>query len=137
MSGEPPRRLRYALVGAGARAEMFIRSLVLDHRATAQLVALADVNQARMDVHNAWLEELGVDAVPTYPARDFATMLEKERVDAAIVTTVDATHDEYIVAALRAGAIMAYSPPAAACSPDDPAATRGPSSRACPRAARE
>ncbi|WP_326549731.1 Gfo/Idh/MocA family protein [Micromonospora sp. NBC_01813] len=103
MSPEPERRLRYALVGTGARAEMFVRALVLDHRDTAELVAFADNNQARMDAHNSWLEELGRDAVATYPASEFVAMLGKERVDVVLVTTVDRTHDEYIVAALHAG----------------------------------
>ncbi|MGI5213032.1 Gfo/Idh/MocA family protein [Plantactinospora sp. CA-290183] len=102
-SAAPGRRLRYALVGTGARAEMFVRALVLDHPDTAELVAFADVNQARMNAHNAWLEELGFPAVPTYQAADFGSMLEKERVDVVLVTTVDRTHDEYIVTALRAG----------------------------------
>jgi predicted dehydrogenase len=103
MTGRPGERLRYALVGAGARAEMFVRALVLDHPATAELVAFADVNQARMDAHNDWLEELGAEPVPTYLAADFTSMLGKERVDVVLVTTVDRVHDEYIVTALRAG----------------------------------
>ncbi|HYN95735.1 MAG TPA: Gfo/Idh/MocA family oxidoreductase [Pilimelia sp.] len=94
---------RYAVVGAGARAEMFVRAIVSDHAATAALVGFADVNQARMDAHNTWLAELGAAAVPTYQAADFATMLAKEAVDAVVVTTVDRVHDEYIVAALDAG----------------------------------
>ncbi|MBM7074886.1 Gfo/Idh/MocA family protein [Micromonospora humida] len=97
-----PRR-RHALVGTGARAEMFVRALVTAHADTAELVAFADVNQTRMDAHNRWLTELGHPAVPTYPAADFATMLAKERVDVVLVTSVDVTHDEYIVTALRAG----------------------------------
>jgi predicted dehydrogenase len=103
MAAEPGKRLRYAVVGAGARAEMFVRALVLDHPSTAELVAFADVNQARMDAHNDWLEELGFDAVQTYRAADFVTMLAKERVDVVLVTSVDRTHDEYIVAAVEAG----------------------------------
>ncbi|WP_194823603.1 Gfo/Idh/MocA family protein [Micromonospora sp. S-DT3-3-22] len=97
-----PRR-RHALVGTGARAEMFVRALVTAHADTAELVAFADVNQTRMDAHNRWLTELGHPAVPTYPAADFTAMLAKERVDVVLVTSVDVTHDEYIVAALRAG----------------------------------
>ncbi|GAA4730468.1 Gfo/Idh/MocA family protein [Phytohabitans rumicis] len=103
MPDRTERRLRYALVGTGSRAEMFVRSLVLDHPGSAELVAFADVNQARMDAHNAWLEELGADAVPTYHASEFGSMLDKERVDAVLVTSVDRTHDEYIVTALKAG----------------------------------
>ncbi|GHJ07578.1 dehydrogenase [Micromonospora humidisoli] len=97
-----PRR-RHALVGTGARAEMFVRALVTAHADTAELVAFADVNQTRMDAHNRWLTELGQPAVPTYPAADFTAMLAKERVDVVLVTSVDVTHDEYIVGALRAG----------------------------------
>lgn len=102
MPDQAPRRRRYALVGTGSRAEMFVRSL-LDHADHAELVAFADVNQARMDTHNAWLAGAGAPIVPTYRAADFVTMLEKERVDVALVTSVDRTHDEYIVAALQAG----------------------------------
>lgn len=97
------KRTRYAVVGTGARAEMFVRALVRDHADTAELVAFADVNQTRMDAHNRWLVELGHPPVPTYQAADFAVMLDAERVDAVLVTTVDATHDTYVVAALRAG----------------------------------
>ncbi|MBO4207093.1 Gfo/Idh/MocA family protein [Micromonospora echinofusca] len=103
MSSRPGKRVRYAVVGTGARAEMFVRALVLDHPDTAELVAFADVNQARMDAHNRWLGGLGHPAVPTYPAADFLAMLDKERVDTVLVTSVDVTHDEYVVAALHAG----------------------------------
>ncbi|MGC4806907.1 Gfo/Idh/MocA family protein [Micromonospora sp. DT233] len=103
MSSRTGGRTRYALVGTGARAEMFVRALVTDHPDTAELVAFADLNQARMDAHNRWLAELGHRPVPTYRAEEFAAMLDRERVDTVLVTTVDATHDQYIVAALRAG----------------------------------
>ncbi|MFI7080347.1 Gfo/Idh/MocA family protein [Micromonospora sp. NPDC049903] len=103
MSPQPGKRARYAVVGTGARAEMFVRALVRDHADTAELVAFADVNQARMDAHNRWLGELGHARLPTYHADDFTTMLAKERVDVVLVTSVDVTHDEYVVAALDAG----------------------------------
>jgi predicted dehydrogenase len=99
----PLQRRRYAVVGTGARAEMFIRAIVLDHAGTAELVAFADINPGRMETHNRWLGDIGQPPVPTYPAGEFTAMLDKERVDAVLVTTVDATHDEYIVAALGAG----------------------------------
>jgi predicted dehydrogenase len=104
LAGSPKR---YAVVGTGARAEMFVRSLVTEHAATAELVAFADISPVRMDAHNRWLGELGHPPVPTYPlgddpVSDFVTMLDKERVDVAIVLSMDATHDAYIVAALGA-----------------------------------
>ncbi len=82
---------------------MFVRALVREHADTAELVAFADVNQARMDAHNRWLGELGHRPVPTYHASDFTAMLAKERVDVVLVTSVDVTHDGYVVAALEAG----------------------------------
>ncbi len=97
-----PRR-RYAVIGTGSRAEMFVRALVTAHADTSELVALADPNPARIRAHNRWLIELGHPAVPGYAATDFAAMLDKERVDVVLVTSVDVTHDEYIVAALQAG----------------------------------
>ena len=99
----PDGRRRYALVGAGARAGMFLRALAVKHADRAVVVALADVNQTRMAAHNRWLQELGADAVPTYAAADFTAMLAAERVDEVLVTSVDRTHADYIVAALHAG----------------------------------
>ncbi|MEU8239926.1 Gfo/Idh/MocA family oxidoreductase [Actinoplanes missouriensis] len=99
---QPPRR-RYALVGAGARAGLFLRALATDHADVAELVALADTNPARAEVHNARLQRLGVPPVPVYDADAFTEMLKRERVDVALVATVDRYHDEYVVAALEAG----------------------------------
>ena len=101
-AGSSPRT-RYAIVGLGGRAQMFVGALTGPHVATAELVAFCDVNQTRMDVHNRTVVESGLPAVPTYRAQDFGRMLEAERVDTVIVASIDRTHDEYIVAALRAG----------------------------------
>ncbi|GAA2708763.1 Gfo/Idh/MocA family oxidoreductase [Actinoplanes palleronii] len=95
--------LRYALVGAGARAGMFIRALTDDHADVAQLVALADTNPERLAVHNRRLASEGKGQVPLYAAADFTEMLKRERVDVVLVTTVDRYHDEYLVAAMEAG----------------------------------
>ncbi|MEV6300258.1 Gfo/Idh/MocA family oxidoreductase [Actinoplanes sp. NPDC051861] len=97
-----PRR-RYALVGAGARAGLFLRALTTDHADVAELVALADTNPARPAVHNNRLRALGAAPVPVYDAGDFAEMLKRERVDVALVTTVDRYHDHYVATALEAG----------------------------------
>jgi predicted dehydrogenase len=82
---------------------MFVRAIVSDHPGTAELVAFADPNRARMAAHNRWLAELGHPAVATYDVDEFETMLGRERVDIAIVTSIDVTHDRYIVAALANG----------------------------------
>jgi predicted dehydrogenase len=92
-------KTRYAIVGTGSRAAMFVRALTVEHRDICDLVALADPNPVRIAVHNDRLPA----PVPAYPAAEFTTMIERERVDVVIVCTVDRHHDEYIVAALEAG----------------------------------
>ena len=101
MSREKRRRL--ALVGAGSRAEMFVDAITTGHPDTTELVALADVNQTRMDLHNQWLEAAGHRPVPTYPAERLAAMLAGQQVDELVVTSVDDTHAGHIVTALEAG----------------------------------
>jgi predicted dehydrogenase len=96
VSADRPRRL--AVIGAGARAEMWVRAIG-DHPDRVELVALADTNQARMDAHNRRRPV----PVPTYHARDLATMLASEKVDQLLVTSVDRTHAGHIVTALEAG----------------------------------
>lgn len=94
---------RYAIVGAGARAQMFARTLVTRHADRARLVAFADPNPARIAAHNRRLAALGAPAAASWPAAEFAAMLAAERVDTVLVTSIDRTHDEYIVAGLAAG----------------------------------
>jgi predicted dehydrogenase len=79
---------------------MFARALVGGY---GELVALADVNSARIDAHNRWLAGLGAPPAASWPAGKFTEMLATEKVDTVVVTTVDRTHDEYIVAGLDAG----------------------------------
>ena len=97
-----PRR-RLALVGTGHRAEMFVRAATQDYADRVELVALADVNHARIETHNRWLEAAGHQRLPAYPAGDLAVMLDREDVDTLIVTSVDRTHAGHIVTALDAG----------------------------------
>jgi predicted dehydrogenase len=97
------RRTRYAIVGLGSRAQMFVRAIASTHAEHAELVAFCDVNSTRMQVHNHTVQGFGLPPVPTYQPQDFRSMLERERVDTVVVSTIDRTHDEYIVAALHAG----------------------------------
>lgn len=95
---------RYAIVGLGSRAELWAGALADPARKEHELVALCDVNRARMGTHNAWLaDKFGVGPLPTYDAGDFARMLGEQSVDVVMVCTVDRTHDQYIVGALEAG----------------------------------
>jgi len=96
-------RRRYAIVGAGARARMFARALAVDHADRAELVAFADVNPVRMEAHNRWLKELGAPPAAMWTPAELADHLAAGDVDTLLVTSVDRTHDEYIVMGLTAG----------------------------------
>jgi predicted dehydrogenase len=101
----PRDRRRYAIVGTGARAEMYARALAVDHADRCELVALADPNPARLKVHNDLLRRHGAPPAAEYVidgGTDLPALLDKERIDVVMVTTVDRMHDEYIVAALDA-----------------------------------
>ena len=95
---------RYAIVGAGGRAPMYIDPMVTTFKDHNELVGLCDVNPARMAYHNRRLTgELGYHEVPTYPAEDFERMIKETRPDCVIVCTVDQFHDKYIIRAMELG----------------------------------
>ncbi|GAA5199148.1 Gfo/Idh/MocA family oxidoreductase [Rugosimonospora acidiphila] len=93
--------VRTAIVGTGSRAQLFTEGLA--KRDEYLVVALCDRNPARMAFHNQLLAAAGRPEAATYPPDRFEEMLREQRVGLVVVTTVDATHDGYIVAALRAG----------------------------------
>lgn len=98
------RKKRYALVGTGSRANMFISALTTSYHDVAELVALCDLSQTRMDWHNQLIQShSGLSPVPTYPAARFDAMLAETHPDTVIVTTIDATHHIYIIRALEQG----------------------------------
>ena len=97
-------KVRYALVGAGSRARMFIDPLATTFREDGELVGLADPNPGRLSYYNRRLvDELGYHDVAAYGADDFDRMVEETEPDVVIVTTVDAFHHEYVVRAMELG----------------------------------
>ncbi len=98
------QKKRYALVGTGSRARMFIDALITTYRDSAELVAFCDLSQTRMDWYNRRLQTLaGLAPLPTYHADRFDAMIEETHPDSVIVTTMDCTHDRYIVRAMELG----------------------------------
>ncbi|MCV9888543.1 Gfo/Idh/MocA family oxidoreductase [Metabacillus halosaccharovorans] len=95
---------KYVLVGTGGRAEFFYGAIVRDFKETCQLVAFCDLNQTRMDYANRLLEErYDHPQINTYLHTDFEQMIEKEKPDTVVVTSVDRTHHTYIIKALELG----------------------------------
>lgn len=95
---------RYAVVGTGGRAGMFIQAVTSTYRDFCELVALCDLSQTRMSWHNRQLEtQTGGMPVPTYLADQFDQMINETHPDIVIVTTMDATHHRYINRAMELG----------------------------------
>ena len=90
---------RIALVGTGVRGStLWGKNLAENYGEQVQFVALCDINPGRLAfVH----ETMGVDC-PTYT--DFDRMMREARPEWVIVTTVDATHDRFIIGAMEYGA---------------------------------
>ena len=101
--GNMTRRKRYAIVGTGSRAGMYIDAAASQFKDCAQLVGLCDLSHTRMNWHNGQLQGRGLPPARAYHAEDFDRMINETDPDTVIVTTVDAWHHEYIVRALDAG----------------------------------
>lgn len=91
-------KARVALVGTGHRGTGFWgKNLVDKFNNVIEFVGLCDINPGRL----AYAQSVIKPGCPIYT--DFDEMLKKTRPDYVIVTTVDSTHDEFIVKALEAG----------------------------------
>ncbi|GAA1880178.1 Gfo/Idh/MocA family oxidoreductase [Actinomadura bangladeshensis] len=89
--------MRYAFVGLGHRAQMYVDALLGGWSDTGEITALCDPNRTRLGYY---LDRIGRD-VPCFAPGDFGAMLDLA--DAVVVATVDAAHARYVVAALDAG----------------------------------
>ncbi|KFA72800.1 hypothetical protein S40288_06368 [Stachybotrys chartarum IBT 40288] len=103
MAAVETKKKRYALVGTGGRSIFFYTAIARTYSKTSTLVAFCDTNQTRMNYANSKLQSLGHDAVPTYLASSFDAMVKETQPDEVIVTTIDRTHNIYIVRALELG----------------------------------
>ncbi|QFG23250.1 Gfo/Idh/MocA family protein [Actinomadura sp. WMMB 499] len=89
--------MRYAFVGLGHRAQMYVDALLGDWSDTGEIVALCDTNRTRL---RYYLDRIGRD-VPCFAPEEFGELLDLA--DAVVVTAVDAVHARYVIAALDAG----------------------------------
>lgn len=95
---------RYVLVGSGGRAEFFYGALATNFKETSELLAFCDINQTRMNYANSILvNKYNHEVVHTYKSNEFDRMIEVEKPDVVIVTSMDRTHHTYIIRALELG----------------------------------
>jgi predicted dehydrogenase len=94
----PGKKLRLALVGTGARgSSLWGREITRRFSEVAEFVGLSDINPGRLE----YVKKLMNVSCPSFT--DFDKMLKETKPDYLIVTTVDSTHDEFIVKALESG----------------------------------
>ncbi len=93
------KRERLALVGTGVRGTgTWGRDLVRDYADVVEIVGLCDINPGRVEFAREYLQ------LPNIPVfTDFDSMIEGTQPDRVIVTTMDSTHDQYIVRAMELG----------------------------------
>jgi len=119
-----PKR-RYAVVGLGHRAGMYVDAIVGPHKDVSELVAWCDTNPTRMAYYDAVVAAgVSVDdpnfhvetgqrtaGLPMYGPDDLEKMIAEQRVDSVIITTPDYTHAELVARAQAAGADVVVEKP--------------------------
>ncbi len=95
---------RFVQVGVGGRAKFWYKGLVTNYSDTSELLGFCDINRTRLEYANRVLvEECGYHAVPLYGADEFEKMIEEQKPDIVMVTSIDRTHDKYIIKAMEMG----------------------------------
>lgn len=87
---------KIAVAGAGARAHVLIKPLAMQFREEVQLVGIYDQNDTRARL---LADECG--KVPVYDS--FDRMLRESGAELVFITTMDSTHDTFIIRTLEAG----------------------------------
>jgi len=96
-------RKTFAHVGLGSRARLYLGALTGKYREGNELVAICDSNRGRLALAGKLVASNGLPTPKMYIAADFDRMLRETKPQYVIVTSPDATHDDYIVRALDAG----------------------------------
>src|SRR5688572_9909551 len=91
------RRKRYAIVGLGSRYRMYHDAIEKTYQEHAELVALCDKNPGRLALAQKRSGENGAPIPAGYVHTDFDKMIQETKPDVVLVTTMDSTHDDYIV----------------------------------------
>ncbi|MHC5794718.1 Gfo/Idh/MocA family protein [Lacisediminihabitans sp. FW035] len=104
-------KTRYALIGAGMRARMYVGAITGVHSEVAELVAISDPNPGRMRFHADAVESSGAARPTLYSPDDIEAMIRNERVDRVIIASPDFTHASMVVRAQSAGADVVVEKP--------------------------
>ncbi len=113
-SSSSPSRRRYAVVGTGHRAGMYVGALLDAHADAGEIVAWVEPNPVRAAVHESRVAAEVGGVRPVYHPDDLEKAIDEQRVDRVVVTSVDNTHAEMVSRALRAGVDVVVEKPIAA-----------------------
>jgi predicted dehydrogenase len=103
MTAQSSTQRRYAVVGVGSRAGMYIEALAARYADEGAIVAWCDPNPTRMSYYDRLLAAAGRPAPARYLPEAFGSLLTEQQPDVVIVTSPDATHHQYVTASLLAG----------------------------------
>jgi predicted dehydrogenase len=93
------KKNKLAIVGTGSRAQgMWAKDVLAAYPDLVEFVGLCDINPGRLEYFK---RSIGVTC-PTFT--DFDKMMKEVKPDTLIVTTVDATHHEFIIRGMELGA---------------------------------
>ncbi|BDZ41378.1 dehydrogenase [Paraoerskovia sediminicola] len=117
-------RTRYAVVGTGHRAHMYVSALTGAHADRGEIVAWVEPNTVRAAFYEAEVAGAvggaggaggaGEGATrPRYGADELVRAIREQRVDRVVVTSPDTTHVDHVCAALRAGVDVVVEKPLA------------------------
>ena len=95
---------KYVQVGVGGRAELYYDAVASTFSKTSEIVAFCDTNRGRLEYARDILKErYDYPEVALYDASEFDKMIEEQKPDVVIVTSIDRTHHKYIVRAMELG----------------------------------
>ncbi|MEU6861318.1 Gfo/Idh/MocA family oxidoreductase [Glycomyces sp. NPDC046736] len=95
---------RYAIVGAGHRAQMYVDAVLTTFKGRAKLVAICEPNPVRAAYYVDRVTAAGSAAPSVWHPDRYEEMIKAENVDRVIVCARDDLHADLIVRALDAGA---------------------------------
>ncbi|MGM1029056.1 MAG: Gfo/Idh/MocA family protein [Actinomycetota bacterium] len=104
-------RTRYALAGAGHRAQLYVDAITGTFAEHAELVAICEPNPVRAAMHASHVSDRGQPAPSLWPPSQLEAMIEQARVDRVIICARDDLHAELIVRSLDAGVDVVVEKP--------------------------
>lgn len=104
-------RTRYALVGAGHRAQMYVDAITSTYADRAELAAICEPNPVRAALCVDRVTAQGHPAPTAWDPADLEPMIRAERIDRVIICARDDLHAELAVRSLDAGADVVVEKP--------------------------